>query len=487
MSLSQRQRTRLTQGLTRQELRVRASSLDSETTSLRARMHKLLAEREAIQEGLDAIVYPVLTLPVEITSQIFCWVPVLPTRRRSDSWIPLHEYFVLGQICRLWRQIALSTPELWNTVDLRRTGGLHRRSSGLDRQPPFRLQTFLSRAASRPLSISLSILRSKDTSMLDVLASHSRTWGNLNFVGPFQDLNAFRTITHQLPLLKSLQLILDRQPDDDAFGTMFQHAPLLRTVHLCRFGSQQYALPWSQLTSLHILICSGPDFAKILGWTPNLIHLAVESVFIEPGARPFPPLPRLQSLVFVDARDPSQPTLISLLATPLQKLRIGTRNRLCPPIPHSASLEELWVNITVEEGLGDENLHSISLNSFAGMTRLRSLTLVVHYPDPTTSVSVGRLIHRLAVDLAFLPALESLAITLLQNSFTGRSQHPSFDMDTLSAMLCARWSGSQLRNFELRSSRRLPKLDAAAAKLTTQGMRIHLESALHMTVPPASF
>ncbi|KAJ7660146.1 hypothetical protein DFH06DRAFT_914375, partial [Mycena polygramma] len=55
-------------------------------------------------------VYPVLTLSPEITSQIF--VACLPDHSRvrpSANTPPL----VLPQICRQWREIALSLPELW--------------------------------------------------------------------------------------------------------------------------------------------------------------------------------------------------------------------------------------------------------------------------------------------------------------------------------------------------------------------------------------
>ncbi|KAJ7108306.1 hypothetical protein C8R44DRAFT_531522, partial [Mycena epipterygia] len=55
-------------------------------------------------------VYPALTLPNEITSQIF--VACLPEDGRvtpSPHTAPL----LLAQICRHWRNIATSTCELW--------------------------------------------------------------------------------------------------------------------------------------------------------------------------------------------------------------------------------------------------------------------------------------------------------------------------------------------------------------------------------------
>ncbi|KAJ7166813.1 hypothetical protein C8R46DRAFT_847019, partial [Mycena filopes] len=69
----------------------------------------LTEERIAIQESLDSIVYPILTIPCEITVEIF--VNCLPGRPNSPSGrvAPM----LLGRICRQWRIIACSTPRLW--------------------------------------------------------------------------------------------------------------------------------------------------------------------------------------------------------------------------------------------------------------------------------------------------------------------------------------------------------------------------------------
>ncbi|KAJ7762638.1 hypothetical protein B0H16DRAFT_1269504, partial [Mycena metata] len=89
----------------------RASNLDTKIAILRAQLDDLLAQRATVQEGLDAITYPVLTLPVEITSQIFNWT--LAPGGAASTLTAEEKSLILGHICRLWRQIALSTPELW--------------------------------------------------------------------------------------------------------------------------------------------------------------------------------------------------------------------------------------------------------------------------------------------------------------------------------------------------------------------------------------
>ncbi|KAJ7755938.1 hypothetical protein B0H16DRAFT_1540186, partial [Mycena metata] len=71
--------------------------------------------------------FPVLTLPVEITTAIFTFC--LPTieelhenniRRRDDAETPptLTAPNTLVECCRAWRDIAFATPSLWTTLAL---------------------------------------------------------------------------------------------------------------------------------------------------------------------------------------------------------------------------------------------------------------------------------------------------------------------------------------------------------------------------------
>ncbi|KAJ7187330.1 hypothetical protein C8R46DRAFT_1059491 [Mycena filopes] len=65
-------------------------------------------------EEEDPIPYPVLTLPNEIVSEIF--IRVLPPYPECPPWKGSLSPSLLTQICRKWREIALSTPELWRAM-----------------------------------------------------------------------------------------------------------------------------------------------------------------------------------------------------------------------------------------------------------------------------------------------------------------------------------------------------------------------------------
>ncbi|KAJ6504582.1 hypothetical protein C8R47DRAFT_151596 [Mycena vitilis] len=78
---------------------------------IKLEINRLQAELDSLTESLT---FPILSLPVEITSQIF--VHCLPDSARDVS--PLDAPLVLGRVCSVWRNIALSTPQLWTSWSL---------------------------------------------------------------------------------------------------------------------------------------------------------------------------------------------------------------------------------------------------------------------------------------------------------------------------------------------------------------------------------
>ncbi|KAJ6514278.1 hypothetical protein C8R47DRAFT_917917, partial [Mycena vitilis] len=115
------------------DLRRQLSRLDTLIASL-------TAERQRLQAQSDPIVYPVLSLPTEITVEIF--LRCLPTQPRLPC--PSVSPLLLTQICHHWREIALDTPGLWQSLIFRD----HRVSVEL-------LRLWLARSATLPLNFSL--------------------------------------------------------------------------------------------------------------------------------------------------------------------------------------------------------------------------------------------------------------------------------------------------------------------------------------------
>ncbi|KAJ6477211.1 hypothetical protein DFH09DRAFT_1467853, partial [Mycena vulgaris] len=92
--------------------RARLAQLNRQVAQIEANLSTVKAEWQAVQTSLDEIVYPILTLPNELTATIF--VHCLPDHGRvrpSAETAPL----LISQVCRHWRDIALGTGDLWSS------------------------------------------------------------------------------------------------------------------------------------------------------------------------------------------------------------------------------------------------------------------------------------------------------------------------------------------------------------------------------------
>ncbi|KAJ7225018.1 hypothetical protein C8J57DRAFT_1093730, partial [Mycena rebaudengoi] len=95
----------------RSTFRAYISELDVRILALETSLAAARRERENLQSRLDDCKYPVLTLPVEITAEIFInFIPIYPLRPPLTG---LLSPALLGQVCHKWRDVALGTPRLW--------------------------------------------------------------------------------------------------------------------------------------------------------------------------------------------------------------------------------------------------------------------------------------------------------------------------------------------------------------------------------------
>ncbi|KAJ7698143.1 hypothetical protein B0H17DRAFT_1177509 [Mycena rosella] len=113
---------------------------------LKERQRRLNNEKTAIQQSIDLIVYPILTIPVEITSEIFLHCLPDEPQRPSVSAAPM----LLGAVCREWRVISRGDRRLWATMKIDFTRG-HRF-----------VEEWLLRAGNMPLSLTLILSRAHE-------------------------------------------------------------------------------------------------------------------------------------------------------------------------------------------------------------------------------------------------------------------------------------------------------------------------------------
>ncbi|KAJ7162899.1 hypothetical protein C8R46DRAFT_330701 [Mycena filopes] len=221
--------------------------------------------------------YPVLTLPPELVSEIF--VSFLPSYPEiPPQFGPLSPLF-LCQICRRWRAIAISTPDLWRAIPL----GVSDISSKeeLDTDAQFEIaDTWLARSATRPLSIrligSISDPYSDDSFILSILLDkiliHTQRWEYLHLVVP-SDL--FALVEGSMPLLRALTIgpAPNMHSERPTTLTPFHCAPELQAVLLTEsFLTAALTLPWAQLTRLESRCLYVSECRSILEAAPQLVY-----------------------------------------------------------------------------------------------------------------------------------------------------------------------------------------------------------------------
>ncbi|KAJ7672404.1 hypothetical protein DFH06DRAFT_1319828 [Mycena polygramma] len=225
--------------------RARIADLDAQISDLESSLKSLKEKRKSAQDRLDAYTYPVLTLPHEITSEIF--IRFLPAYPECPPPIGLLSPYLLCQICRKWRDIAFATPALWRAVSLSLRKPIRiTQTLGL-------LEASLKRSGACLLSIDLR----RDTEEASQLVPFSRAieehrarWEHLAVV--LRALNNLPVGDPPLPRLRTFKLLWGDE-DSALTSSTFLAAPLLRKVLIERFyNGAQSIFPWSQLTVLFV-------------------------------------------------------------------------------------------------------------------------------------------------------------------------------------------------------------------------------------------
>ncbi|KAJ7148438.1 hypothetical protein C8R43DRAFT_925691 [Mycena crocata] len=265
--------------------RTRIAEIDAQIRDLQESIRLLEAERKITQDRLDAYKYPVLTLPTEITSEIFVrFIPPYPlcppmTGRSSPT--------LLTHICRTWRDIALATPTLWRAVRIQAA-----RVSDKDTAPRV-LESWLRRSGSCPLSICVTGNGVQLHDIIQALNVHRARWEELVLHRIAPETISFFSEPGATPLLRYLQIFMKETPSP---SFRFDEAPLLCAAVLGNNVATGFSLPWQQLTSLTMLLVHPHECTAILQQTVNLVRCEI-SLFPGTSEEPGVFLPHLESLV----------------------------------------------------------------------------------------------------------------------------------------------------------------------------------------------
>ncbi|KAJ7922930.1 hypothetical protein B0H13DRAFT_84852 [Mycena leptocephala] len=444
------------------------------------------AQRRAeIQAELDLYTYPVLTLPHEITSEIF--LQSLPSTLDFDVVPnPSEAPLVLLQICRSWRTVALSTPRLWCGLDLDVRD--HPKLWAPEKYEEF-INTWFDRARTLPLSLSLcepEPRQSRDYDSMNVtlfLRAHFLT----QFPVPSLDtINALlrRHASHlrslalcltedsfvglhsgtSFPILEDLYLSCYYDVRFRPCKDTFRRAPRLRSLSLFGIEPTQLTVPWEQLTKF-----------------------VAENIGIEQCLRLLEKNPRLRELAYSASRQPCRPPISPLTLSGLVSLELYNDGRIMPFL-ELPNLEKLSVsNVTHRvEPIPFPLISSTSLRTFEFGKTTPTVTLewVRHMEHLTTLElcsstwdymdDLFRALNR-ASEPQFLPKLESIVLSEfdsddldadLLKALDSRSTPADDGCTTLESFRLV-WPNDTIRT---RSSLPVDKLD----KLVVRGMKIHV-------------
>jgi hypothetical protein len=263
------------------------TTIRGQIKQLEKELAKLKAKYDTLTTTMNSIHDPFIhKLPPEIGSRIFrlslptfdngkCLEEILkPWGDRSSARI-----LRLGAVCRMWRQLAWATPNLWNTLYLFIRSGTR---DSLAESLPDLVRDWLERSGSLPLTISFQhhprsvSYEDEDTFeaalglVIEILILHSRRWRILNLATTADMFRRFSgsILPNQLIGL-GLQLIpksFSHQPPDFMIESEFTPTHLM----LGPFPLTSVNVRWDNISHLTLCTFNDPESVDVLRRALNL-------------------------------------------------------------------------------------------------------------------------------------------------------------------------------------------------------------------------
>ncbi|KAF7345222.1 F-box domain-containing protein [Mycena sanguinolenta] len=230
------------------------TSVTEEISRLQSMIDDAINRREKLQHFIDAhlaLLSPARRLHEDIVREVF--TATLPSTRNatiSSDEAPL----LLCRVCKSWRAVALSTPQLWASFHIVVTP-----PPNFERLMTL-VETWLTRSGSVPLDISMVYSMASDwnwdvSPLLETFASVSHRWKNVHLTLPNTAAHALGGLTsNDVPQLRSIGLCPPSQDEQNIIGDWpldFLATKTLRRVTFtgtCSFAFS--AISWGTLTCL---------------------------------------------------------------------------------------------------------------------------------------------------------------------------------------------------------------------------------------------
>ncbi|KAJ6458400.1 hypothetical protein C8R47DRAFT_1081674 [Mycena vitilis] len=243
--------------------------LDAQIGSLETHIHDLRAALCWYQSGRDevaqsvrrhqSVISPIRRVPAELICEIFVAASTSEDGMAKPPWY-------LGQICRSWRNYAVSYPVLWASLTAGPSVALTLR----------RFKEQLSRSANAPLDIHW---RCADChpELLGLLLPLSSQWHNLRFDDcGLEDFGWLHSVDGCLDRLQRVEV--HSTAAEIQIPDVFLTARNLREVILTTQGfseSPDIAIPWQQITHYHGTYSPARQLEILRAAAPTLLECAV--------------------------------------------------------------------------------------------------------------------------------------------------------------------------------------------------------------------
>ncbi|KAJ7455323.1 hypothetical protein B0H11DRAFT_2067654, partial [Mycena galericulata] len=231
----------------------------------------------------------ILSFPPEVTQHIMAMaLPSTENPHPVTSEAPL----IFTRVCRDWRNISLSMPELWQSIAVdESTPTVH----------PEVVSLWASRAGILPRNIRLfADDHARAEQLLEESMESCERWQHIDLTFPLESFAALDNHHGPFPMLRSLSLsaVLSNIMDGEERNITIRDAPLLRKVTLTEHPFLTVDMAWEQLTTLKIAANNGEDGISVLQKCINLIELEFRLLEYRFSSA-IPPfvLPSLRSLV----------------------------------------------------------------------------------------------------------------------------------------------------------------------------------------------
>ncbi|CAA7258732.1 unnamed protein product [Cyclocybe aegerita] len=407
------------------------AALDGIISQVEGMLAKLVKRRAPLKSRINQMNSPINNiLPPEILSHIFTFClpdfSTFDTRKRDmrNNLMPL----LLGAVCQHWRDIAWTTPALWNTFSLYIAGQDLETLTGLTEQ-------WLGRSGNLPLYIRLScepkatthgnnIMARADQVILLIAAlnTHASRWRELDIRIPTYFFDTF----HTNPLGRStLEYLYIDPPDGQSNSAETLHlvsTPSLKRLHLSSVYLASVQVQWDSITDIYASAFYLDECLEMFHRAPRLVSAAFP--FIIGGDETHTllesrlTLPSLKYLHLGHERGVSISALLDKIALPaLEELSYDGSEKTLEVPPFVSLLTRsacpLRILTLTSSPVDEENIINL-LSKIPSLKRLSIITTIFETYAPIMSPRVLACISRLPDEShgveqpSILPKLEVL-------------------------------------------------------------------------------